>query len=108
MHRFQRAVVSPSPVLLPDGGPGRKIMRQRSPRAAVLGLVEDGVPDLAQQVAPWLARPAILGPRHCSPHNLPLPICQIRRVRLSTHAPKLPDDNDFVHSYLFTTWIAAG
>lgn len=65
-------------------------MRQCSPRAAVLGLVEDGVPYLAQWVAAWRAGPAILRWRHGTLYDLPLAICQIRRVRHPAHALSYP------------------
>lgn len=52
-HRFQGANIAPAPVPPPDRGPGGKSCDNALPSAAVLALlVEDGVPDLSQRVAP--------------------------------------------------------
>lgn len=52
MDSFQRAIVLSAPVLLPDRRPRCEVVRQGSPGAAVLGLIKDRVPDLAQ----WIGR----------------------------------------------------
>lgn len=100
MHRVQGPVVSPPPVLLPDCGPGWKVVRERSPGAAVLGLVEDGVPDLSKRVAARSACAAVLRSGHRRAHQRPLRVRQIGWVRSPSHASKLPGYNHFVHSFL--------
>jgi hypothetical protein len=96
MDYVQRAVIPPAPVLLPDGRPGREVVGQGSPGAAVLGLVEDRVPEFSQRVP----RTPALRSGHRRAHDLPLRVCQICWVWLPAHGAKLPDCNDFVHSFL--------
>jgi hypothetical protein len=59
-------------------------MRQRSPGAAVLGDLEDGVDDLAQGI---LSRSTVAGVRALEQRgqDLPLPICQITGVASMVH-----------------------
>src|SRR5215210_993919 len=47
------AVDAPQPEVVVDALPGREVMRQRSPVAAVLGHVEDGIEYLSKAVLSW-------------------------------------------------------
>ncbi len=97
------AIDTPQPEVVVDALPGREIVRQRSPLAAILRHVEDRVEYLAPRVKAWTSAsrlfwawtPLHLRFGHKWRNYLPLFIIQISRVDLSglicTHSLSLPD-----------------
>ena len=72
-----------------DRGPRREVVRESSLGAAVLGLVEDRVPDLPRGVAPRDAGAAVLRPRHRRANDLLLHVHQVGRVRPPAHGAQV-------------------
>src|SRR5690606_8817308 len=87
---LQGTVQTPAAKVEPDHAPGREIMRQHPPRTARSGLVEDGVPDLAERILPRATRSTVLRCRQNRPNLLPLRLGEVRRIASAFHARRLP------------------
>lgn len=99
MNPHHGTIVPPAAVLLPHRRPGRKIVGQGPPSTAILRLIEDGIPHLAQRIGPRRTSTPAFGRRHGRTHDLPLLIRQVGRVFL----PLYTGDTrcrDFVYSLL--------
>jgi ABC-type polysaccharide/polyol phosphate export permease len=102
MNGLQEPRVPPAAEVLPDVLPGRQVVGQIAPLTAGAGLVENGVPDLADRIGPRATGLAAFGLGNGLLKQLPLFIGQVAGIGWACHTRTLPQRH-FLYTLLGLT-----